>query len=113
VRDAIHDFNRRGLNAFIAGTSRPKRTHAAFEGEKAEALQELLHRSPREFGREHWGTLAMAAEVSFEEGITENKVTAEIIRATLERLGKSCQRAKRWIESPHPEYTRKKGLGLA
>ncbi len=115
VRNAIHDFNRRGLDALTAGSSRPKRTpHAAFEGEKAEAApQELLHRSPREFGKDStWWTLAMAAEVSFEEGITEKRVSGETIRATLERLGKSWQRAKGWIESPDPEYARKKGLEI-
>jgi transposase len=112
VRNAIHDFNRRGPDALIAGSSRPKRTHAAFEAEGSrEALQELLHRSPREFGRQStWWTLAMAAEVSFEEGITEKRVTGETIRATLERLGKSWQRAKGWIESPDPQYARKKGI---
>ncbi len=52
----------------------------------------------------------MAAEVSFEEGITEKRVTPETVRATLARLGKGWQRAKRWIESPDPEYARKKGL---
>jgi transposase len=110
VRDAIHDFNERALDALVAGSSRPKRTHAAFEGERAQALQELLHRSPREFGRESaWWTLEMTAEVSFEEGITEKKVTAETVRATLARLGKGWQRAKRWIESPDPQYARKKG----
>jgi hypothetical protein len=34
----------------------------------------------------------------------------ETVRATLERLGKSWQRAKGWIESPDPEYARKKGI---
>jgi transposase len=112
---AIHSFNRRGLDALRAGSARPKRTtHAAFEGEKAEAtLQELLHRSPREFGKDStWWTLAMAAEVSFEEGITEKRVTGETIRATLERLGKGWQRAKGWIESPDPQYARKKGIEI-
>jgi len=52
VRDAIHDFNERGLDALVAGSSRPKRTHPAFEEKNAEALRELLHRSPREFGRD-------------------------------------------------------------
>src|SRR5215210_3396807 len=95
VRNAIHDFDRRGLDALTAGSSRPKQTHAAFAGEKAAALQQLLHRSPREFGRRStWWTLATAAEASFEEGITEKRVTGETIRATLERLGKSWQRAK-------------------
>jgi hypothetical protein len=46
VRDAIHDFNQRGLDALVAGSSRPKRTHATFGAEGTrEALQELLHRS--------------------------------------------------------------------
>ena len=62
VRDAIHDFDERGLDALKAGSSRPKRTQALFDEKSAEALRELLHRSPREFGRESslW-TLEMAA----------------------------------------------------
>jgi hypothetical protein len=70
----------------------------------------VLHRSPREFGRETslW-TLSMAAEVAFEEGITQRRVSGETIRATLMRLlGVKWQRAKRWITSPDPLYERKK-----
>ena len=106
VRDAIHDFNRRRVDALVAGSSRPKQTHTAFG-------EELLHHSPREFAREStlW-TLEMAAQVSFEEGITEKRVSAETIRATLARLGKGWQRAKHWIESPDPEYARKKGIEI-
>ncbi len=53
VRNAIHDFNERGLDALTPGSSRPKRTRAAaFDEESAEALREMLHRSPREFGRD-------------------------------------------------------------
>jgi transposase len=113
VRDAIHDFNRRGVDALVAGSSRPKQTHTAFGKEQTEALEELLHHSPREFARDTtlW-TLEMAAQVSFEEGITEKRVSAETIRATLARLGKGWQRAKRWIESPDPEYARKKGIEI-
>src|SRR3954465_12461415 len=48
VRDAIHDFNERGPDALLAGSSRPKRTHSAFDEQGAEALRGLLHRSPRE-----------------------------------------------------------------
>jgi transcriptional regulator GlxA family with amidase domain len=73
-------------------------------------LRELLHHSPREFGRESslW-TLEMAAEVAFEERILERRVSGETIRATLARLlGVRWQRAKRWITSPDPLYERKK-----
>ncbi|MEJ7815533.1 MAG: helix-turn-helix domain-containing protein [Rubrobacter sp.] len=52
VRDAIHDFNERGLDTLVIGSSCPKRTQAAFEEKSAEALRELLYRSPREFGRD-------------------------------------------------------------
>jgi len=110
VRDAIHDFNERGLDALVAGSSRPKRTQAVFDEKSAEAVREILHRSPREFGRDTslW-TLEMAAGVSFEEGIIERRVSGETIRATLARLlGVRWQRAKRWITSPDPLYERKK-----
>ena len=110
VRDAIHAFNELGLDALVAGSSRPKHIHAAFNESGAEALRELLHRSPREFGHDSslW-TLEMAAEVAFEEGLTEGRVSGETIRATLARLlGVKWQRAKRWITSPDPLYERKK-----
>ena len=73
----------------------------------------MLHQDPRKYGKESslW-TLRMAAEVSFEEGITERRVSGETIRATLARLGVRWERAKRWIESPDPEYGRKKGLEI-
>jgi Winged helix-turn helix len=50
LRNAIHAFNDRGLLALTPGSSRPKLVHAAFDEESAEALREMLHRSPREFG---------------------------------------------------------------
>ena len=111
VRDAIHDFNERGLDALVARSSRPKRTRDAFDEESTEALREMLHRSPREFGYDTslW-TLGMAAEASFEEGLTRRRVSGETIRTTLARLlGVRWQRAKRWITSPDPLYERKKG----
>jgi transposase len=76
VRDAIHDFNERGLQALTPGSSRPKRTRAAFEEHSAKRLRELLHRSPREFGRDSslW-TLETAAQVAFEEGLVEKRVS--------------------------------------
>jgi transposase len=111
ARNAIHAFNQRGMDALTPGSSRPKHVHAAFDGEGAEALRGLLHRSPREFGYQTslW-TLEMAAEVAFEEGLTGKRVSGETIRATLSRLlGIRWQRAKRWITSPDPLYERKKG----
>jgi transposase len=112
VRNAIHAFDERGLDALTPGSSRPKRIHTAFDEESAEALRAMLHRSPREFGYDTslW-TLEMAAQVAFKEGLTqERRVCGETIRATLSRLlGVRWMRAKRWITSPDPFYERKKG----
>jgi transposase len=113
ARNAIHDFNERGLAALTPGSSRPREVHAAFDEGEAQSLRQMLHHRPSEFGKEgtFW-TLAMAAEVSFEEGITDKRITGETIRATLSRLGVRWERAKRWIESPDPEYARKKGIEI-
>lgn len=110
IRNAIGAFNKRGLGCLKEGSSRPHRIHAAFQGEQVEKLQALLHTTPRVFDKPTslW-TLELAAEVSFEQGITAERVTGETIRATLARLGVRWQRAKNWITSPDPEYARKKG----
>ena len=111
ARNAIHEFNEGGLKAALGrGSSRPHTVHRAFVPEGAERLREILHRDPRQFGKPTslW-TLDLAAQVSCEEGLTEGRVSGETIRATLARLGVRWERAKRWIESPDPEYERKKG----
>jgi transposase len=111
ARNAIHAFNEKGLpEALRPGSKQPHTVYRAFDSEQAEALREMLHQDPRKFGKHSslW-TLEMAAEVSFEEGLTEEQVTGETIRATLARLGVRWERAKRWITSPDPEYQRKKG----
>ncbi len=111
VRNVIHKFNEEGLSeALRRGSNRPHRVHRSFDEKGAEALREMLHRSPREFGRDSslW-TMEMAAEVSFEKGLTNERVSGETIRATLLRMGVRWQRAKHWITSPDPLYARKKG----
>src|SRR6478735_9172927 len=86
----------------------------AFDAARGEQLRALLHQSPRTFGKPTsvW-TLELAAAVSFERGLTAERVSGETIRATLARLGIRWQRAKRWITSPDPAYARKKGRAIA
>lgn len=110
VRNALGAFNSVGLACLNRGSSRPHTPRAAFPGEKAEALRTLLHQSPQTFGQPTslW-TLELAAQVSFEQGLTPERVSGETIRATLSRLGVRWQRAKEWITSPDPAYARKKG----
>ena len=113
VRNAIHAFNRSGLDALTEGSSRPHRIVAAFDPPAAERLRAMLHQSPRAFDHPTsvW-TLDLAATVCAREGITAQRVTGETIRVTLKRLGIRWQRAKQWITSPDPAYRRKKGGGI-
>jgi transposase len=110
VLNAIYAFNKAGLASLTKGSSVPHTFYPAFNPEQAEKLRAMLHQSPRTFGSPTslW-TLPLAAEVSFEQGITAKRVSGETIRATLERLGIRWQRAKQWITSPDPQYARKKG----
>ena len=50
VLNVIHGFNARGLVVLQEGSSRPHRLRTTFTDETLEALQDLLHRSPRDFG---------------------------------------------------------------
>jgi transposase len=114
VREAIHAFNAVGLDALQPGSRRPHTIRAAFDASRAERLRALLHQSPRTFGQASslW-TLELAAQVSFEQGLTAERVSGETIRATLKRLGVGWKRAKRWLVSPDPAYARKKARATA
>jgi transposase len=109
VRNAIKDFHQEGSGSLKPGSSRPKSVKPLLHGDKAEALRAILHQSPRTFGKPTsvW-TLALAAEVCHDQGLTERPVSIELIRQALKRLGIGWQRAKDWITSPDSEYERKK-----
>jgi transposase len=115
VRNAIQAFNTQGLAALTSRSSAPQRTpHAAFDPIRREQLRALLHQSPRAFGKPTslW-TLPLVAEVAAAAGITPRPVSGETIRRALTRLGVRWKRAKHWITSPDPAYTRKKNSGTA
>ena len=112
--NAINAFNRSGVEALKPGSSVPHRIALAFDGATTEQLRALLHQSPRTFGKETslW-TLELAAEVSFEQGLTPMRVSREAVRTALQRLGVRWKRAKQWISSPDPAYARKKETATA
>ncbi len=109
VLNVIAAFNWRGLGVLRRGSSVAHTIHRAFDDAAAAQLQALLHRSPRDFEQPTslW-TLALLADVSMAEGLTNERVSAETVRATLVRLGIRWKRAKHWISSPDPGYVRKK-----
>jgi len=112
VRNLIHAFHRQGLACLDKLSTRPKSTQPIFDQAARETLREILHQSPRTFHKPTslW-TLELAAQVSFEQGLSPHQVSIETIRQALKKLGKSWKRAKHWISSPDPDYLRKKGQG--
>jgi transposase len=109
VRNVINGFNAHGLTVLSAGSSRPHRLRTVFSADRAPRLAELLHRSPREFGREQtFWTLQTAAQVSCEQGLIAAPTSVESVRRALQRLGTNWTRAKHWITSPDPQYQVKK-----
>src|SRR4029079_11228140 len=82
VRNAIAEFNARGLAALRKGSSRPHRYRVAFDADRREQLRALLHQIPRTFGKPtNLWTLELAADVSFEQGLTAARVSGETVRA--------------------------------
>ena len=109
VRNVVHAFNTQGVACLQRGSSRPHTTRARLGSEGAQRLQALLHQSPRTFGHPTslW-TLELAAEVSFAQGLTPQRVSRAAIRTALRRLDVSWQRAQGWITSADPASARKK-----
>ena len=114
VRNTIHAFPAHSVACLQRASSRPHTTRERIGSATAQRLQTLLHQSPRTFGHPTslW-TLELAAEVSFAQGLTPQRVSREAIRTALRRLGVNWQRAKRWITSPDPAYARKKKPAIA
>lgn len=110
VRTVIRGFERDGIDACLTRRStRPHDPPMKIDAAAAERVRALLHQSPRIFGKPTgiW-TLALAAEVSFSQGVIPQPVSGEAIRLALRRRGVGWKRAKLWITSPDPEYARKK-----
>ena len=109
VRNVIHGFNARGLASLERGSHRPKTAKPELDEGKRARLKELLHQSPRTFGKATglW-TPDPAAEVAHERGLTARRVSGETVRRALAAMGTNWRRAKHWITSPDPQYARKK-----
>ncbi len=94
VRHAMHALHPRGLAVLQPPSSRPHTTSTLLDTGVCASLRALLHQSPRTFGKptSRW-TLALAAEVSFAEGLTPRLVSDETMRIALRRLGVAWKRA--------------------
>jgi transposase len=111
VRGVIKAFNLRGLQVLQPRSRRPHKIQTAFSAKHAERLKEILHQSPWTFGkpRNVW-TCELAAEVSYEQRLIQERISGETIRVTLKRMGVNWAQAKHWVTHPAPEYKRKKSV---
>jgi hypothetical protein len=75
----------------------------------SDQLRELVHQSPRTFNkpRSTW-TLQLLADVCFETGIVDHRVSASTVWRELRRMGVRWKRTKLWAPSPDPLYALKK-----
>jgi len=110
VREALHAFDSEGLDCLEAKPVGRKDDQRAFDDKGREALQELIRRSPRDYGHASsslW-TLDLLAETSEEQGLVSESISGETVRATLVAMGIHWRRAKKRITSPDSHYERKK-----
>lgn len=113
IRYVIHAFNQRGVPALQERSHRPHTLQPVLTAEKREQLHTILHQCPRTYGknRSTW-TLQLLAEVACEQGLSEQTLSVPTLLDAVRRLGVSWKRAKHWISSPDPAYTRKKTVEI-
>jgi transposase len=109
VRNVLHAFNTQGMEGLARQSNRPKTVAPILDAAQCDRLQHILHQSPRTYGKPTgvW-TLALAAQVCYEHGMTARLLSDETIRRALPRLRTNWKRAKHWITSPDPQYARNK-----
>lgn len=105
VRNAVKDFNRRGLACLVHGKAKgaePKFTDAIKKG----ILREFS-RKPRECGYHHitW-TLPRFRKHMVDSGIVES-ISIETVRQILDKAGARLKRSKRWQYSPDKDFDKK------
>lgn len=114
VRNTIRAYQQQGL-ACLQEKSHARHDQQAVINERGSArLKEIVRLSPRNFDYETsiW-TRPMLAEVLYQEGYTSKLVSVSTITATLQRVGISWRRAKKWVHSPDPHYHHRKKDGIS
>lgn len=109
VRNVIRAFEREGIGCLQEKSHRPLHDPSVFDAAGLQRLEEMVHRSPRDFGlaTSLW-TLPLLAEVCFQEKIVVRPISYEAVRRGLLKLGINWRRARQRITSHDPQYERKK-----
>ena len=108
-RNVVHAFHTHGLACVPKHSTRPKSVKPTLDATNCERLQHILHQTPRTYGKPTgvW-TLALAAQVCYEQGVTARCMSDETLRRTLHRLQTHWKRAQPWSTRPDPHSARKK-----
>jgi transposase len=114
VRHVIPALNTTGLICLAQPSTRPKSVEPTLNAPPCARLPHILQQSPRTYGKPTgvW-TLALAAQVCHEQGVTARCLRDEPIRRALQRLRTNWKRAQHWITSPDPHDARKKRGAIA
>jgi transposase len=113
VRDAIHAFDKQGIEVLRETSSRPHTIRRKLTSDQAKTIAHLAHRSPRDFGQPTsiW-TLRRLVQVSLDQGILLEQISGEALRQGLRGQGIQWSRMKSWITSPDRDYARKKTIEI-
>lgn len=109
VRRVLRAVNTGDLRAVLYPQSKQTGRPPTFGPRVAQALVELLHRPPTDFGFEtqRW-TLQDLARAAHTSGLVASISPASVWRLLLSQ-GYSWKQAKRRMSSPDPDYAEKKG----
>lgn len=109
VRNALRAFEAEGSACLQQKSNRPQRDSSAFDSDGLKRLEDLVHRSPRDFGlpTSQW-TLLYLAQVCWQQGIVQHAVSYETVRKALLKLGINWQAARQRITSHDAHYAHKK-----
>jgi transposase len=109
VRNAIRAYHQEGVDC-LEEKSHARHDQQAYINEAGgKRLKEIIRLSPRTFGYETslWSRELLAQQLH-QEGHSRQQVCPSTITETLQRVGISWRRAKKWIRSPDPAYQRRK-----
>jgi DNA-binding CsgD family transcriptional regulator len=112
VRNTLHAFERQGADCVTRRSNRPHSAHHLLDEPRAERLRDLLHQSPRAFGhaQSHW-TLPLAAEVAYQQGLSERVLSPETVRQAIQRLGLAGSGPSSGLRALTPPTSEKKSPG--
>ena len=109
VRKVLHALEREGVACLAEKNRGRPEPERAFKESGETALLEALKQSPRQHGyKSSLWTLELLADLSYQQGWTQQRVHLDTMSETLHRLGIRWKRAKQHIHSPERHYQAKK-----